>query len=326
MRARGLLPILLLNVIVSVAVAFGVIAIFNSNASDRENERLVTLEVVVTATPDPDVTPNVVIITTTPRPGDPQTVDIPDEALADAASNPSSDDDDDELDEDGVSVARAGSGTDEDGDLPPGCILHTLADGDSPYGVALEYGANPFSLMAVNNLTEESARFLRTGQTLIVPLDGCPIELFVAESEAPTATPQADDDDDEADDDATPQPTPTITPIPTVTLAPTAANSQIRIMEVIGVGDITRESVVIRNDGMTTDIGGWQLTDIDDNTFTFPADIRLWGGAGVTVNTRDGANTPIQFFWGRDSAIFESGDVLTLRDRDGAVRATFRVP
>ncbi len=329
MRARGLIPILLLNVIVSISVAFGVIAVFNRNAEDRVNERLVTFEVIITATPDPNVTPQVVVITTTPRPGDPDTVVIPGEALEGAGITPgtrtapfSDSGSDSDSEEGGFNALIVGD------NLPPGCIVHTLADGEFPSSVAASYGANFFELMAANNLTEDTARLLQIGAEIIVPLDGCPLELFVAPTAGPTDTPAPTLPPAEAtaQADATSAGPPTTTPIPTVTLAATASNSRISIVEVVSAGDITRESITVRNDGMSTDIGGWRLTDLDNNTFTFPADIRLFGGAGITVSTRAGENTPFQFYWGLDQAIFEPGDVLTLLDRNGVVQATFRVP
>lgn len=375
MRARGLIPIILLNVIISLVVAFGAIAIFNRNATDRVNERLVTVELIITATPDPNATP--FIVTVTAQPGDPETVNIPDDTLVSAGVTPGTRttdfrDSGENSPSDSTTDTASSNVLTVNDDLPPACIKHTIVSGDSPSGLAVSYGVNMFDLMAVNNLTEESARLLAIDQVLIIPLDGCPIEMFMVtptpipsetptpsntleptetftpeptatqtlvptetHTNAPSATntsvPMATHTPEptathtaEPASTATPTQTPSHTPIPTVTLAPTVENSQISV-EVIGAGDITREEVTIRNNGISTDISGWSIVDIDGNTFTF-SDVLLFGGGSITVRTRTGENSPVLLFWGLDSAIFERGDVITLLDRDDNVQSTFRVP
>lgn len=184
--------------------------------------------------------------------------------------------------------------------------------------------------MAVNNLTEEDARLLQIGAVLIIPLENCPKESFITaqptriSTENPTLSAQATLTATFQPEDVNAPPTLT----PTLTLAPTASNSQLQveIVEVTGVGDITREQVVIRNNGNIVDISGWTLTDGQGNTFTFPNDRRLFSGAGVTINTRAGTNTPVLYFWGRDLPVFEVGDVVVLKNREGEVVASLRLP
>lgn len=365
MRARGLVPIILLNVIISLVVAFGAIAIFNRNATDRVNERLVTIELIITATPDPDATP--FVITATAQPGDPQTVDIPSDTLASAGVTPGTRPTNFRDSGEGITSSdeenqdpsqRALTINDE---LPPACIKHAIVSGDSPSGLAVSYGVNLFDLMAANNLTEESARLLAIDQVLIIPLDGCPIEMFIipptiepsstptpsntAEPSAtPTVTPEATataepsmtatiepsvsaTSEPSATLEFTPTPsrTPSNTPVPTVTLAPTVENSQINIVRVAGAGDITSESVTIENNGISTNINGWSIVDLDGNTFTF-SDILIFANGSITIHTRSGNNGPINLYWGLDSAILERGDVMTLLDQNDNVQATFRVP
>jgi LysM repeat protein len=351
MRARGLIPIILLNVIISLVVAFGAIAIFNRNATSPVNERLVTLEIIITATPDPNATP--FVITATAQPGDPQTVDIPSDALASAGVTPGTrmtafrDSGENTTDE---NDSPTGSALTINDDLPPGCIKHTIVSGDSPSGLAVAYGVNLFDLMAANNLTEESARLLAIDQVLVIPLDGCPIELFIVEQASPTPTPTETGEasntpqatntprvtntpatsntpqvTETAEFSPTPTSPPTNTPMPTVTLAPTQVNSQIQITQVIGAGDITREGLEILNNGISTDISGWSIVDLDGNTFTF-SDFLLFENGSITISTRTGENRHTHLFWGLDSAIFEPGDVISLLDRNKNVQATFRVP
>ncbi|MDZ4669514.1 MAG: lamin tail domain-containing protein [Phototrophicales bacterium] len=336
MNRRGLIPIIILNIIISVAVGFGVLTLFGNRGGGATNlegtpmeqgvSRLVTFVVVHTATQDPNATPMVVyqIITATPE-GSGEIANVPVQARDDTqvALPPAPT-------IDPTFVTTQGN-ISVDAPLPEGCVRHTLVEGEFPSSLAVTYGVSFLEIMAVNNMTEDDARLLRIGTVLIIPLEGCPRDTFI------TALPTSLTTEDltlaaQATLTATFAPTsdvpPTITVTPTLTLAPTASNSQLQveIVEVTGVGDITREQVVIRNNGNLADISGWTLSDGQGNIFTFPNDRRLFSGAGVTINTRAGSNTPVLFFWGRDLPAFESGDVVVLKNREGEVVASLRLP
>ncbi|MCL4251367.1 MAG: LysM domain-containing protein [Anaerolineae bacterium] len=262
---------------------------------------VVTVVVIVTATPDLNATIPVRIVTATPQPGESRTTPpgtstgTPMPTILEASE----------------SFAETATA------LPEFCLPHILKEGDTPFGIAEMYQADPFRLLEVNGLDEASTAFLQVGDVLIVPLDGCPLGLPV--TGAPT-------------EDAL-TPTPALTPsaaavatiTPTITLAPTAANAVIRIVEVLNVGDVTAEAMTIRNTGQITNIANWTLSDDDGNTYTF-AEQRLFTNAQITLYTRIGTNSPVALYWGRDQAVFEPGDVITLRDAAGAVQATYRVP
>ena len=329
MNRRGLIPIIILNIIISALVGFGVIAIFGSNrpADQATTSRQVTFEVIITATRDPNETPMVVyqVVTATPDRGGVAVANIPPEARddnqVDLPPAPTID----------PTFVNSQGAISTDAPLPEGCIRHTLVEDEFPSSLAVTYGVSVLDIMAVNNLTEDDARLLRIGTVLIIPLENCPKESFIRN--LPTRPPveeqtRAVEETLTATFAPTSEATPTITVTPTITLAATASNSQLRvqIVEVTGVGDITREQVVIRNDGNLADISGWTLTDGQGNVFTFPNDRRLFGGAGVTINTRSGENTPVLFFWGRDLPVFESGDVVVLKNREGEVVASLRLP
>jgi LysM repeat protein len=336
MNRRGLIPIIILNIIISALVGFGVLTIFGNRGGGATSidgtpveqgvSRLVTFVVVHTATQDPNATAEVrfVVVTATPD-GNGALANIPETARDDTqvALPPAP-----TIDPTFVTSQGAIS---TDAPLPEGCIRHTLVEGEFPSSLAVTYGVSFLDIMAVNNMTEDDARLLRIGSVLIIPLENCPKDTFI------TALPTREPTDDltlaaEGTLTATFAPTtdatPTITVTPTLTLAPTASNSQLQveIVEVTGVGDITREQVVIRNNGNIADISGWTLSDGQGNTFTFPNDRRLFSGAGVTINTRAGDNTPVLFFWGRDLPAFESGDVVVLKNREGEVVASLRLP
>lgn len=328
MNRRGLIPIILLNIIISVAVGLGVVALFGNNrAPEQTTSRLVTFEVIITTTQDPNETPMIVyqIITATPQ-GSGEIANIPTEARDDAlvALPPAP-----TIDPTFVTSQGAIS---TDAPLPEGCIRHTLAEGEFPSSLAVTYGVSFLDIMAVNNLTEDDARLLRVGTVLIIPLENCPKDTFI--TALPTRPPTEDltliaEGTLTATFAPTSAATPTITLTPTLTLAATASNSDLQIIidSVTGVGDITREQVVIRNNGNVTDVSEWTLSDGQGNTFTFPPDRRLFSGGAITINTRAGEDAPpVLFFWGLDLPVFESGDVIVLKNREGEVVASLRLP
>ena len=325
-RGRTILFIIL-NVLISLAVAFGVISVLNNQNPTTAPVQVITVEIRITNTPDPNATIPVRIITATPlsglQPTLPQIAELPTDLLTGAtqvAGLPT-------IDATTIGVlsadaALAGTAT----ALPTGCIPHVLKEGDTPFAVAEIYGADPFRMLEVNGLDETSATFLQIGDVLIVPLEFCPLgagegaALLAGATAEPSVTPTSAES-------ATPAPsgTPLPTVRPTVTLAPTAANAAMRIVEVLNAGDITVESVAVRNTGAIVDIGGWTLSDADGNTYTF-AQQRLFTNAQITLYSRVGTNSPVALYWGRDTAAFQPGDTLTLRDASGNVQSTYRVP
>jgi hypothetical protein len=331
MRRRSLIIFILLNILISLGVAYGLFTYLSqSNPTVTTSQIVITVPILVTSTTNPNATPEVRIITATPAPG---TVLLPGdlvEASAPAAGgtiegeegsptlvaqaiNPSS--------AEGV----AGSGGVATA-LPENCILHTIGDGDTPFGVALIYEADPFRLLEVNGLTEETATALQIGDVLIVPLEGCPIEGSQVTSDPTLEGADAQTDANaEATAEATSEFTPTPTVRPTLTLPPTAASAQVEIAEVLGVGNVTTEGVVIRNNGNNVNLNGWTLADADGNLYTFTERI-LFSNALLTIYSRVGQDTAIALFWNRTAPAFEEGDVLTLSDNQGRVQGSFRVP
>lgn len=212
---------LVVNLIISVLVAVGIIAFVQSRqAPDAPQQVVITVPILVTATIDTaQRTQTPFIITATNLPGtnvvalptglveltalprlpdgSPVAINTIDPAILEA--NPSV----------GGTVTA----------LPANCIPYTLQSGDSPYGIALQYGADYAEILAVNGLTEDDATFLQIGQVLIVPLEGCDLaaQALIATQTAtglPTLTPSI-----------TPSLTitpggPTQTPIPSSTFTP----------------------------------------------------------------------------------------------------------
>ncbi len=320
MQRRSLVIFIVLNVLISLGVAFGVISMWNSQNPPSAGVQVITLEVRITNTPDPNATIPVRIITATPVPGSIGL--LPTGVLDDVATSFSSAPEV-TVDVQALSGALGGSTTLQGTAtaLPPNCILHVIASGDTPFGVAQQYGANGFDLMEVNGLNDQTASSLQIGDVLIVPLEGCPLTAAdVAASQATeTATTSAT-----VEAEATTEVSPTARP--TLTLPPTAANAQVAILEVIGAGDVTTEGVVIRNTGNTININGWTLSDDLGNTYTF-AERVLFSNAQITLFSRVGQDTAIALFWNKSAPLFaQPGAVLTLRDRNNTVQSTYRVP
>ncbi|MCS7070511.1 MAG: LysM peptidoglycan-binding domain-containing protein, partial [Anaerolinea sp.] len=295
MRRRGWLTFLIVNVLVSLAVVVIAFNVLNANRPQPEARLVpVTIPILVTATLDPLYTPPVIIITATPQPG---TVILPtglvDAAAVDRTRVPIATIDPTLI---GSSPSLAGTVT----ALPTNCIPYTLQAGDTPYGIALQYGADLQAILAVNGLTEESASFLQIGQVLIVPLEGCELSAqAVAQTQTatllPSPTPTPSGPPPSPTFTATQPPTiaPSFTPLPTetpsvtptpsntptITLPPTAANAQVTIQSVTGAGDITGEVITLFNPGQTIEMTGWRLVDSQNNTYTFTTERRLFSNA-----------------------------------------------
>ncbi|NWF67607.1 MAG: lamin tail domain-containing protein [Chloroflexi bacterium] len=316
MQRRAML-FLIANVALSIVVALGVISLFGQQLSGGQPQQvIVTVPLIITATAGSTQTPW--LITATPQPG---TVILPTGLVSPAAPAEQ------------TQVAAAGNvqtqnttpavqgATINGTPLPANCIIHIVEPGDAPFALGEIYGVSGFDIMEANGLTEETATRLQVGQELIIPLEGCTL---TAPLIVPTPTPEAQESSADTPGAETTAEAGTPTATPTVTLAPTAVNAQVTIVSVVSAGDVTAEGVEIRNNGALVDMTGWTLADADGNTFTFPRQLVFTGGQ-VTVYTRVGENSPIALFWNRSTAVWGQGDVVTLRDEDGMVQATFRI-
>ena len=204
-------------------------------------------------------------------------------------------------------------------DLPPGaappepeveddgCVRYVVQSGDFIIQIAQEFGVFPGDILLANNLAEADATRLQIGQVLIIPVPGCTALI----------TP-------------TPSPSPTNTPFSltqraaTVTLPPTALNAQVVIADVMGWGSVTNEAVEIRNVGNVINLQDWTLTNERGDTYRFP-EFRMQQGSLVRVFSRQGQNTPVALYWGREVPAWSDGDTVTLADAAGQMQATFRV-
>ncbi|MBN2549067.1 MAG: lamin tail domain-containing protein [Anaerolineales bacterium] len=101
------------------------------------------------------------------------------------------------------------------------------------------------------------------------------------------------------------------------------------IDSVIGAGDLASERIMLRHRGEgELSLVGWRIEDGQGNVFIFPQfpHLTLYHGGGVNVYTKTGNNSVVEMFWGLNQSIWRSGMVVTLRDPQGTVRASYTVP
>jgi LysM repeat protein len=189
--------------------------------------------------------------------------------------------------------------------LLSGIITHTVKTGETLGIIAGMYGVTVEDIMDLNHLQDPN--MVEIGQKLR-------IQIPPTETPTPTQTPTIT---------PTPTPpTPTKTPTPiTPTLAP-----QVVIEEVIGAGDLTTERVDLTVQGSgEINLTGWQMKDEQGHTFTFPQYTLHLGGT-LSVYTGAGSPSVGALYWGLGQPVWSSGEMLTLVDAQGTVRATYRVP
>ncbi|MBN2471988.1 MAG: LysM peptidoglycan-binding domain-containing protein [Anaerolineae bacterium] len=310
MNRRALIVFVLLNIVISVGVALLVIYLWQGMQTDPMDEVVQVFEVVITATPGPTQTPWVVTVVGEPDGAEEAPLTGFDEptvaptlnqeilpAIATSAAL--------------TQVAVQSSGSTE--------RTYTVEAGDNPSLIAEANEVSLADLLCANDLgTVDEPEFIFAGQVLIIPGSDfvCDVAPPVVETEEPAEGPAAAAAGATAVTFAT--------AAPTVTLAPTAENAQVVVVEVIGAGDVTREGVVLRNQGGLVALRGWTLYDTEGNIYAFP-DYRLFPDAGVTVFTRVGEDTPVALFWGETRAAWQPDDVVSLADASGVVQSTFRV-
>jgi len=204
-------------------------------------------------------------------------------------------------------------------------VLHVVKAGDTISGMAFQYDVSEEDIIAANQL--ENPNFLQVGMQLIIPIGGVS-QATATFTPAPTATnTPLPFDPPSADMTATVAAELGATTTPLSTPLPSSGELTIEITEVLGAGQIDQERVVITNLGdRLASMQDWTLSGADGNIYTFP-NFRLWAGGGVTVHTRVGqdGNPPSNFYWGKLEAVWSLGDVVTLKDAQGLVLATYTV-
>src|SRR5688500_10648574 len=124
MRRRSLITFVVLNVLISLGVAFAVISTLGPQNQGGRQQIVVTVPILVTATTDPNATPRVIIITATPLPDQLQNAQLPTGLFEtpDLTSSPYATFDLELLSANSDLQLTATA-------LPAGCILHTVKEG-----------------------------------------------------------------------------------------------------------------------------------------------------------------------------------------------------
>ncbi|MCP4416508.1 MAG: lamin tail domain-containing protein, partial [Chloroflexi bacterium] len=123
---------------------------------------------------------------------------------------------------------------------------------------------------------------------------------------------------------AVPQESVLPTPIPTESISTGEAN--VVITAVIGPSQLADEAVLLTNSGdARIALQNWKLLDEDGYEYQF-AQVTLYAGSDLRINTGSGANSPTALFWGLDEPIWTSGETVTLQDSSGATHMTYEVP
>jgi len=100
----------------------------------------------------------------------------------------------------------------------------------------------------------------------------------------------------------------------------------VHIENVFGMGDINNEAVLIRVTGISTLwLEGWVVSDMEGNSYTFPA-LKLNDGGAINLYTKAGSNSAIALFWGMQKPVWQAGETITITDYDGNIRAEYVIP
>ncbi len=182
-------------------------------------------------------------------------------------------------------------------------VLHIVKSGETLGTIAEAYAVSMDDIVTVNNIVNPNV--LSVGTELIIPVGGIP-----------TSTPEP-----------TAVPTSSAPPTPIPTEPPAMGEAQVVIQEAVGVGDLENETLVIANEGeRQIQLANWRLEDSQGNVFTFKPFILFGEGANVVLHTGTGTDTTSNLYWGLSFSVWESGEMVTLRDADGTARATYTIP
>lgn len=311
MNRRALVVFVILNIAISIGVALLVIALWTGSQPPEQALIVQTFEVIITATPGPTQTPWIVTVQAgaaapvTPVAGEPTVAPtLNPDILPDIATSAAL-----------TQVAVQSSGSTEQ--------TYVVQSGDIPSTIAEAFEVPLDDFLCANDLgTIDNTEFIYPGQVLIIPGPD-----FVCGAQEAAEEGTAGGEEAASGEGETPAESGggALQPLaPTVTLAPTAEDAQVVIAQVVGAGDVTREGVVLNNQGGLVDLEGWTLYDTEGNIYTFP-DFRLFSSGSVTVFSRVGQDTPVALFWGQTRAVWQAGDVVSLADAEGVVQSTFRV-
>jgi len=98
---------------------------------------------------------------------------------------------------------------------------------------------------------------------------------------------------------------------------------RVRISNIIYPGQRAREVVILANEGETVDLTGWTLSTSRGVTYTFGS-VVFPNNSFINLYTTSGVDTPTGLFWNQLEAVWQVGDVATLKRGDEVI-ATYTV-
>jgi len=192
-------------------------------------------------------------------------------------------------------------------------VEYIVRAGDTLGSIATQFEVSVADILYVNEI--ENPDILSVGQVLFIPVGGLviPTSTVIPPTVIASITPR-------------PSALPTAGPSPTASATLTGQEAQVFIDNVIGVGDLTTERVILRRSGLgELSLAGWQLLDQDGNIYIFPQ-LTLYEGGAVNLNSRSGTNTYVDLYWNQSVAVWHSDEVISLYDSGGVLRASFTIP
>jgi LysM repeat protein len=204
--------------------------------------------------------------------------------------------------------AESPTATEPPGETERTELEYQVQPGDTLGGIATRFEVDLAELMEVNELTDPDR--LEVGQTLVIPGE---------EADPPTETPPPAEDTEPVEATDTPLPPTDTPPVP-------AGEAKVLIDRVVGAGDLDAERVLLKRAGSgELSLAGWTLEEEGGQVFTFPQLILFEDGA-VNLYTRAGQATVVDLYWGLEAPVWESGEMVVVKDNRGEVQATYEVP
>lgn len=112
----------------------------------------------------------------------------------------------------------------------------------------------------------------------------------------------------------------------TLTPESASANNGVQIQNVFGVGDLETEVVILKRTGEgELWLNGWRLEDEGNHRFVLP-ELMLNKDGAIKIYTKPGTRSVIELHWGLNEPVWSSGELVTLLDQNGSVKATYRIP
>lgn len=183
-----------------------------------------------------------------------------------------------------------------------GPLIHIVQAGDTLGTISQLYDIPLDDILAENGLTNPD--IISVGEQIIIPVGG-------VSTPAPEVT-------------ATPEEAVLPTPIATAPIG--AGEANVKITAVIGPEQLADEAVLLTNSGdAPIALQNWTLQDEDGHEYEF-AQVTLFAGSDLRINSTSGVNGPTALYWGLSEAIWTSGETVTLLDNTGTVQMTYVVP